>query len=259
VLIEANDHHQYVVKWLHNALSITAVCMEALRNSVYQLLGLPVSSWTTIEIRDQLIDMFPEAWPISGAAPFCLRPAAGVHFASQAVRDLPLCSYEVLSAGVYDKVQNRSDFWGAYVLDVWTERFDSRNAIFVPCDDSADLNVIFIGHGNSTGSATLDAQEMFVSCLYSDRQIYRRDEMMEVCYRWIAQIQRFGRTALRTALETMPTDWRTACVETMAERLVARLDDLTELVFPTMPRVRLEVARHGPLAMDLRLRTAQII
>ena len=59
-LMEASDHHQYVVKWMNGARSTICVRMEALRNSVYQLMGLPVSSWTTIEVSDPLIEAYPE-------------------------------------------------------------------------------------------------------------------------------------------------------------------------------------------------------
>lgn len=85
VLAEGADHHQYFVKWMYSPRSAIAVSLEALRNSVYELMGLPVASWRTIEISDRLIDARRDMWPISSG--MAVRPPAGVHFASRAVRD----------------------------------------------------------------------------------------------------------------------------------------------------------------------------
>ena len=76
-LIEASDRERYIVKWMHGPRSTVGVRLEALRNSVYQYLGLPVSTWTTIDIPDRLIDAHPEMWISSPRG--LVRPDAGPH------------------------------------------------------------------------------------------------------------------------------------------------------------------------------------
>jgi hypothetical protein len=233
-LVEASDHHQYVVKWMNGARSTICVRMEAFRNSVYRLMGLPVSSWTTIEIPERLIDAYPEMRLMSSVG--AVRPAAGIHFGSRVVSDLPERSYESLPAELYPRVRNRSDFWGAYALDVWTERYDDRQAIFTLCEDSVDFRAVFIDHGNSVRSLEPSLRPNFASCLYPDKRIYIEYEMMDVIEEWIERIQRHGQSAIAAAYTQLPSDWQTASVGALADQFMRRTLELPEVMFPSITR-----------------------
>jgi hypothetical protein len=245
-LVEASDHHQYVVKWMNGARSTICVRMEALRNSIYQLMGLPVSSWTTIEIPDELIEAYPEMRLTSALGR--VRPAAGIHFGSRVVCDPPLRSYETLPAELYSRVRNRSDFWGAYALDVWTERYDDRQAVFAHGEDSLDLMAVFIDHGNSVRSLEPTVRPSFASCLFPDRRIYLEHEMMDVVEEWIARIQQHGQTAIATAYAQLPADWKTASVEALSHQFIRRIADLPEVIFPSISAARPQQVFAKPAA-----------
>ena len=245
-LVEASDHHQYIVKWMNGARSAICVRMEALRNSVYQLMGLPVSSWTTIEIPERLIDAYPEMRLISSTG--AIRPAAGIHFGSRVVCDPPERSYESLPVNMYPRIRNRSDFWGAYALDVWTERYDDRQAIFARLEDSLDMHAVFIDHGNSIRSLEPNLRPGFASCLYPDKRIYVEHEMMDEIEEWIARIQRYGQSAIAAGYAQLPPDWKTASVEALAHQFINRVAELPEAIFPSIartPRTRKVLARSA--------------
>lgn len=227
-LVEASDHHQYIVKWMNGARSTICVRMEAFRNSVYQLIGLPVSSWTTIEIPEQLIEAYLEMRLMSSAG--SIRPAAGIHFGSRVVCDPPGRSYESLPANLYPRIRNRSDFWGAYALDVWTERYDDRQAVFGHCENSLDVNAVFIDHGNSVSSLESNLRSGFASCMYPDKRVYIENEMIDVIEEWIARIARHGQSAIAAAYAQLPSDWQTASVEALAYQFINRIEELPEVI-----------------------------
>jgi len=257
-LVEASDHHQYVVKWMNAPRAIICLRMEALRNSVYELLGLPVSAWTPIEVSDQLIDAAPEMRIHTAIGP--VRPVAGIHFASRVVCDPPETSYEALQPHLYDRVVNRLDFWGAYTLDVWTERFDVRQAVFAPSGNSGELKAFFIDHGNSSGCMRASRETGFVPCLYPDKRIYVQEEMIAVIHEWILHVQRNGRSAIQTAYERMPPDWRTASVEALGDQFTDRIRHLRDLIFPPIQRVPVKARFSGSERFPVRmlLRVGQI-
>jgi hypothetical protein len=233
-LIKASDHEQYIVKWMHGPRSTVSVRLEALRNSIYQYMGLPVSSWTPIEITDELIDMHPEMW--INAPGGKIRPDGGIHFASRLVSAADGVFYEYLPERLFPSVINRSDFWGAYAADVWTERFDIRQAVFVPDQAPRSLRAVFIDHGSSYALMTSKDKARLTSCLYTDRRIYLESEMVNDLHDWIEEIRRHGHASVARAVESLPTDWISASVAEKAERCVARIQELKEIIFPSISR-----------------------
>jgi hypothetical protein len=233
-LIEASDRERYIVKWMHGPRSTVGVRLEALRNSIYQYLGLPVSTWTTIDIPDRLIDAHPEMWISSPKG--LIRPDAGVHFASRLVAPPGGAFYEFLPSRMFARVVNRSDFWGVFAADVWTERFEIRQAVFVPDDAPETLRAIFIDHGSSF--ALLGAKEVarLTSCLFADRLMYPEAEMVTTLHDWIEHIRKNGHAAVAHAHDTLPPDWITASVIEKESRLVERIQDLRDIIFPSVSR-----------------------
>jgi hypothetical protein len=233
-LIKASDHEQYFVKWLDSPRGTLSVQLEALRNSVYQFLNLPVSTWTTIDIPDELIDAHREMWITTPAG--IVRPRAGIHFASRLVPARDGVFYEYLPERMFPSVTNRSDFWGAYAADVWTERFDIRQAVFVPDRAPRSLHAVFIDHGTSFGLLTSKDRARLTSCLYTDRRIYQEAEMVNDLHDWIEEIRRHGHGAVARALESLPGEWISVSITEKAEHFVDRIQMLKEIIFPSISR-----------------------
>jgi hypothetical protein len=258
-LIKASDHEQYIVKWMHGPRSTVSVRLEALRNSVYQYLGLPVSSWTTIEIPEDVIDAHPEMWIQSPSG--LVRPGAGVHFASRQVAAPDGVFYEYLPERLFPKVTNRSDFWGAYAADVWTERFDIRQAVFVPDQAPCSLRAVFIDHGSSYALMTSKDKARLTACLYKDRSIYLESEMVNDLHDWIEEIRRHGHGAVARAIESLPGDWISTAVVEKAERFVERIQELKEIIFPPISRFSSAAMKKSRKHCTVRvlLRAGQIL
>ncbi|HUB28202.1 MAG TPA: hypothetical protein VL967_00845 [Terracidiphilus sp.] len=258
-LLTANDHEQYIVKWMHGPRSTVSVRLEALRNSIYQFLGLPVSNWTTIEIPDELIDAHPEMWIYSPSG--MIRPDAGIHFASRLVTAPHGTFYEYLPERLFPSVSNRSDFWGAYAADVWTERFDVRQAVFIPDLGPTSLKAIFIDHGSSYALMTSRDAARLTSCLFSNRNIYLESEMVNDLHDWIEEIRRHGHAAVARALQSLPPDWITNTIAEKAERYVDRIQELKEIIFPSISRFSSAAMKKSRKHCTVRvlLRAGQIL
>ncbi len=250
-LIEGSDHEQYIVKWMHGPRSTVGVRLEALRNSVYQYLRLPVSTWTTIDIPDQVIDAHPEMWISSPKG--MIRPDAGVHFASRLVAPVGGSYYEFLPTRLFSHVTNRSDFWGAYAADVWTERFEIRQAVFVPDDAPSSLRAIFIDHGSSFALMGTKEVARLTSCLYSDRLIYPESEMVTCLHDWIDHIRKNGHAAVVHAHDTLPPEWITPSVIEKEARLLERIQDLRDILFPSISRFSSVSSRKTGRACNVRI------
>jgi hypothetical protein len=250
-LIKASDHEQYVVKWMHGPRSTISVRLEALRNSVYQYLGLPVSTWTTIDIPDELLKAHPEMWISTPKG--IIRPDAGIHFASRLVSPPGGAFYEFLPTRMFSRVTNRSDFWGAYAADVWTERFEIRQALFVPDEAPSSLRAIFIDHGSSF--ALLGSKEVarLTSCLYSDRLIYPESEMVTGLHDWIEHIRKNGHAAIAHAHDSLPPEWITSSVVEKENRLLDRIQDLRDIMFPSISRFSSAASRKTGRCCSVRV------
>jgi len=250
-LIKANDHEQYVVKWMHGPRSTVSVRLEALRNSVYQYLGLPVSTWTTVDIPDELLDAHPEMWISSSKG--MIRPDAGIHFASRLVSPPGGAFYEFLPNRMFSRVTNRSDFWGAYAADVWTERFEIRQALFVPDEAPSSLRAIFIDHGSSFALMGTKEVARLTSCLYSDRLIYPESEMVTGLHDWIEHIRKNGHAAVSQAHDSLPQEWITSSVVEKESRFIDRIQDLRDIMFPSISRFSSAASRKTGRCCSVRV------
>jgi len=218
---------------------------------VYQYLGLPVSTWTTIDIPDELLDAHPEMWISTPKG--MIRPDAGIHFASRLVSPPGGAFYEFLPDRMFSRVTNRSDFWGAYAADVWTERFEIRQALFVPDEAPSSLRAIFIDHGSSFALMGSKEVARLTSCLYSDRLIYPESEMVTGLHDWIEHIRKNGHAAVSQAHDSLPPEWITSSVVEKENRLLDRIQDLRDIMFPSISRFSSAASRKTGRCCSVRV------
>jgi hypothetical protein len=218
---------------------------------VYQYLGLPVSTWTTIDIPDELLDAHPEMWISTPKG--MIRPDAGIHFASRLVSPPGGAFYEFLPDRMFSRVTNRSDFWGAYAADVWTERFEIRQALFVPDEAPSSLRAIFIDHGSSFALMGSKEVARLTSCLYSDRLIYPESEMVTGLHDWIEHIRKNGHAAVSQAHDSLPPEWITSSVVEKESRFIDRIQDLRDIMFPSISRFSSAASRKTGRCCSVRV------
>ncbi len=137
-LLRASDGALYVVKLNGNPQGPNVLANEALGSWLAAQLGLETPAWRQISVSDEFLAQNPEMWfeTPSGRA----RPAAGVHYASRLVESQGGGSvYEILPRSWFARLQNREDFLGMLLLDLWCNHADNRQACFVSGSGRARL------------------------------------------------------------------------------------------------------------------------
>ena len=228
-LIEANDGFQYIVKWRHNPQGLHVVRNEALGTGLYRALGLPVPYWTPIEISQDFIDGNIDMWHFAPAGKL-RRPVAGLQFGSRRLGQPGQIPLEILPGNAYKRIKNRSDFWGALVVDIWAEHLDKRQAIFVQTDNHPLLDAVFIDQGHMFGGPDGADSAYKQPRYYLDRRVYEEEGSEGELETWIERIEKEGKTSWLATVRNLPRQWGDATVVQVGMRILNRIPQLREIL-----------------------------
>lgn len=229
-LIEASDGLQYVVKWKNSPQGTQIVTNEALGTLLYQLVGLPTPPWAAIEIADDFIDANRGMWFESRRD--LIRPTAGLHFASLRLGTGIQTAYEVLPGSWFTRIQNRSSFLGALVVDVWSEHVDSRQALFLQDNSERFLSAVYIDHGHMFGGPDGAQVARLRACFYLDMRIYSGLGLVDGIGYWTDRIKGCGERIIVDAVSAVPEELKSTSIERNADRLLMNLPRLHDMLFP---------------------------
>ncbi|WP_433968308.1 HipA family kinase [Tunturiibacter gelidiferens] len=229
ILVLANDGRHYVVKMTDNPIGPNVLANEHLGSHVAKAVGVPVAEAKGICLSDSFIDSHPDMWfelP-SGVR----RPTKGMHFGSLFVGKTsgPDRPTEYISPSRVSMITNREAFLGMYLLDVWANHQDNRQAIFRRSSTNAQ-EVCFIDHGHMFGGPEWNFKENSASALHLERAVYSdlwRDEQV---VSWISRIQTLIPDVLASIVPPMPSEWYSGDLGELLIRLEDRLLRLPELV-----------------------------
>jgi hypothetical protein len=230
-LVEANDGFLYVVKWLHDPKSANSIRNGALRNSIYEQIGLPITPWAAIGFSAEFFNKNRQQW----LGPTREKPAPGYHYGSRWAGCAEKTVFEILPTTWYQRIRNRNTFWGAYVADVWTLRLAPRQAVFVEDHVSGDVRVVFIDHGSGFTIARKSNPVDIETLLYPDRRVYDDSIFSEQLLLWISQIENTGEAAVKTASRRIPPEWKNASIDAFSEFLIHRISNLRNTLHSTSP------------------------
>jgi hypothetical protein len=231
ILVHANDGRHYVVKMADNPIGPNLLANEHMGSLVAEAVGLPVAEARGICLSDSFIDSHPDLW---FELPFGVRrPEKGVHFGSLLLgqtsgADRPT---EYISPSRIDRITNRKAFLGMYLLDVWANHQDNRQAIFRRSTNNSQ-EVCFIDHGHMFGGPGWNFQDNLGSALHLEMAVYKdlwQDEQIGL---WISRFQSVIPEALVLATQSISIQpqWYQGDLTKLTDRLTERLTNLAELV-----------------------------
>jgi hypothetical protein len=231
ILVHANDGKHYVVKMADNPVGPNLLANEHMGSLVAKAVGLPVVEPKGICFSDSFIDSHPDLW---FELPFgARRPEKGVHFGSLLVGQTsgPERPTEYISPSRIDRITNREAFLGMYLLDVWANHQDNRQAIFRRSSDNTQ-EVCFIDHGHMFGGPGWKFQDNLGSALHLEMAVYTdlwQDKQITL---WISRFQSVIPEALISATQSISiqSHWYKGDLAELTERLTDRLANLAELV-----------------------------
>jgi hypothetical protein len=231
ILVRANDGKHYVVKMAGNPIGSNLLANEHMGSLIAKAVGLPVVEPKGIFFSDSFIDSHPDLWfelP-SGVR----RPEKGVHFGSPFIgqtsgADRPT---EYISPSRINRITNREAFLGMYVLDVWANHQDNRQAIFQRSSGNTQ-EVCFIDHGHMFGGPEWNFQDALGSALHLEMAVYSNLWHDEQIALWISRFQSVIPEALISAVQSISIQpqWYRGDLAELNDRLTDRLADLSGLI-----------------------------
>jgi hypothetical protein len=228
-LVRANDGRHYIVKMTDNPMGTNVLANEYMGSLIAKAVGLPVAEFRGIFLSDSFIDSHPDLWfelP-SGVR----RPNKGMHFGSLLVgqpsgADRPI---EYISPSRVNMIPNREAFLGMYLLDVWANHQDNRQAIFRRNSTNA-LEVCFIDHGHMFGGPEWNLKDNSARALHLEMAVYSDLWQDEQIASWISRFQAIIPEVFTSIAAPMASEWYSGDLTELLSNLEDRLLRLPELV-----------------------------
>jgi hypothetical protein len=230
ILVQANDGKYYVVKMTGNPQGANTLANELLGSLIAKSVGLPVAEGKGIYLSDSFIDSCPDLW-FELPSGRC-RPDKGLHFASLFVGQPsgPKRPSEYISPSRIDTIANRDAFLGMYILDVWANHQDNRQAVLLRRSLDETQEVFFIDHGHMFGGSEWNFQERPGVALHTERAVYSDLWQDAHIAEWISHFQTVVPDVLSWSTCIAPSRWYNGDLNSLIGVLTDRLASLTELV-----------------------------
>lgn len=225
ILIDAGDGCQYVVKFPSNPQGPNVLFNEVAGTELYRQFGLPVPEWRLVYVSEGFLRAHPDSWRETPKGR--QMPEPGWCFGSRYLGMKDAGIYEILPRSQFSRIENRQDFWKAWVLDILCEHADNRQAVFLRGNLSR-THAFFVDHGHVLGGAHGEISPIFWASRYLDPEIYIEPEAQaadELTKAWRA----LDLEGLSRLLGELPSAWRTPSGLSRFERVGERVSDPAEL------------------------------
>jgi hypothetical protein len=230
ILVQCDDNRFYVVKMAGNPQGSNILANEFLGSVIAHAVGLPVAECRVIRLSDHFIDSDPEMWfELSSGRK---RPEAGLHFGSLLVGHPSGCGRpsEYISRSKINTITNRDAFLGMYVLDVWANQQDNRQAVLLRQPLDGTQEVFFIDHGHMFGGSEWNFEERPGVAFHLESSIYKDLWNDDVVFSWISHFRTVVPEVLSCVTSIVPSPWYNGDLRSLLSELIHRLTNLTELV-----------------------------
>lgn len=251
-IVQGSDGTFYVVKFdgfpgTHSLVS------EVLGSELIMGLGLPSPGWVPIELSSRFISENPGLWFKSGKA--AIPPRPGLHFGSRLIEaNDDSRTYQMIPHSWIDRIENRADFLGMLIVDLWANNCDRRQAVFL-AGAEGKLSASFIDNGLMFGGRFGNDTTCPRRAMVYDLDIYNglwNDNNDLVVKEWLKRIDRIGGQAIRWILSSVPDSWVESefdrhvinQLEERRQRLPCLLNEAKETLNSTYP-VRYHKTRNA--------------
>src|SRR5581483_11366467 len=244
-LIEADDGHFYVVKFVNNPQHRRILINEWLACAFLRYLQIHVPDTAVIELTDDFISTNPDLYITLGNKRGAVAP--GLHFGSRmAVHPDRVAIFDFLPDKLLDKVENRNDFLGILVFDKWVGNADSRQAVFfraraktwTPLKGETPGRMGFfaqmIDHGFAFNGAIWQFQDFPMQGLYFRTSIYDQVHSMESFQPWLSIVENFPIEVIDSAWREIPRSWLDTDedpLQQLLEGLIKRRGQVAGLIY----------------------------
>lgn len=230
VLLQCTDLQYVIVKMVGNPQGPNVLANEFIGNVVSSAAGLPVPQGSLVYLSDEFIDRNSGMWFESPDG--SCRPEAGIHFGSLFIGEPDGASRptDYISRSKVPSIQNRSAFLGMYIMDVWANHQDNRQAILINISDGRESEVRFIDHGHMFGGPHWKFSERLGVAYHLESSIYSNLWQPALVAGWISHFENVLPDALSQAVSLLPVQWYKGSINLLYDVLLHRLANLTSLI-----------------------------
>lgn len=184
---------------------------EAVGAGILSAMGLPVPKWTPIRFTDEFLDEHPKAWLPNAPGRRVIRPRAGLHFGSRLMTSAngeeP---YPIIPTSWVPKVENRRDFVGVLLADLWMNNCDRRQAVYVADVSQERLRAVFIDNDWAFGGYRGDEKTTPRRAMIPFAGFYDGLWTEANLDFWKKRLARVDETRLDAIFDAVPGEWADA-------------------------------------------------
>jgi hypothetical protein len=234
-LIEGEDGHFYVVKFINNPQHRRILINEWLACAFLRYLQIHVPDTAVIELSSDFIAENPDLYLSIGSRREPVPP--GLHFGSRmAVHPDRVATFDFLPDKLLEKVENRADFLGILVFDKWAGNADSRQAVFfrargkswTPLKGETPGRIGFfvqmIDHGFVFSGAAWSFQDAPLHGVYFRTSVYDEVRSIDSFQPWLSIVENFPLEVIDAAWKEIPGSWLDADEDALVELLEKLLE-----------------------------------
>ncbi|MFN0166861.1 MAG: HipA family kinase [Bryobacteraceae bacterium] len=241
-LVEADDGHFYVVKFLNNAQHRRVVVNELVCSMFLQFLDISIPPWEFIELAPEFVRDNPQVAVELGRNREL--PAGGWHFGSRFPGDPAVVAvYDFLPDALLPGVANLAEYCGVLAFDKWVGNADARQSIFFRArlrewnrgdhPRKQGFVSLMIDHGYAFNGPHWDYVDSPLNGLYLRKQVYAAVRSLDDFQPWLDRIVHFPEDFVDRAWRRVPPAWvdgDEAALEQLLVRLLSRRKRLPNLI-----------------------------
>jgi len=203
-ILMGEDGAFYVVKF-RGFPGNKALINEVIGTELIRHMGLPTPDWVPIELSKDFIERNPGLWFRTEGSP--IKPLPGLHFGSRLI-EAPgeQRTYQMIPNSWIKRIENRPDFLGILILDLWANNCDRRQAVFLS-DEQNRLHASFIDNdfmfGGKFGFEITCPRRAMVYDLDVYRGLWDHLSVKE----WVHKVDGIGENSIRRIVSSVPDGW----------------------------------------------------
>ncbi len=202
ILAQAGNGQLYVVKFNNNLQGPNLPFNESIGTELYRAFGFNAPSWKPMRVTNTFLDRNPDCWIQTPEGR--LRPEAGMCFGSQYLGGKGIALQEILPGSSLNRVNNRQDFWLAWLVDICAGHADNRQAVFRETARDG-LSAFFFDNGHLFGGPTGELQPHFMASRYLDSRMY-----LNVSSQYLLNLKKIA--------SSLDVDWLWKCARALPEQ-----------------------------------------
>jgi len=243
-LLECDDGHFYVVKFLNNPQHRRILANEWIASVFLNYLQISTPATAIVQLSAEFLAENPDVHIQLGSRHLAVEP--GWHFGSRYPGNpAKVMVYDFIPDLLLEKVANLTEFLGVLVFDKWIGNADARQSIFFrarlqqwsPSAGERPLRLGFVAHMLDHGYVFDGPHWTFsdspLQGLYFRPTVYRKVKSFDDFQPWLDRIVHFPEDVVDEAQKQIPPEWLAgdeSALEALLMKLLSRCRRVPELI-----------------------------